>query len=53
MSPNFTIDDIHTLREYNYEMPKHMTDKEGMDYYNKAGRAFRHEIEDARLQEVK
>ena len=53
LSPYFTIEDIHTLREYNYEMPKHMTDKEGMDYYNKAGRAFRHEIEDARLQEVK
>lgn len=37
LSPNFTIDDIHTLREYNYEMTKHMTDEERMDYYNKVG----------------
>ena len=26
LSLNFTIDDIHTLREYNYEMTKRMTD---------------------------
>ena len=28
LSPNFTIEDIHRLREYNYEMTKHMTDEE-------------------------
>lgn len=30
LSPNFTIEDIHKLREYNYEMTKDMTDKERM-----------------------
>lgn len=34
LSPNVTIEDIHTLREYNYEITKHMSDKERMDYYN-------------------
>lgn len=38
LSPNFTIEDIHKLREYNYEMTKDMTDRERMDYYNKRGR---------------
>lgn len=53
LSPNFTIEDIHKLREYNYEMTKHMTDKERMDYYNERGRAFQREIDEARLQGVR
>ena len=52
LSPNFTIEDIHRLREYNYEVTKHMSDKEQMDYYNEAGRAFQREIDEARLQEA-
>ena len=52
LSQNFTLEDIHRLREYNYEMTKNMTDQERMDYYNKAGRAFQREIDEARLQEV-
>ena len=52
ISTDFTIEDIHKLREYNYEMTKDMTDKERMDYYNKAGRAFQREIEEARLQKA-
>ena len=28
LSPDFTIEDIHKLREYNYEVTKHMTDEE-------------------------
>lgn len=34
LSPNFTIEDIHKLREYNYEMTKHMTTEEKLLYYN-------------------
>ena len=30
ISPNFTIDDIHKIREYNYERRKHMTPDEVM-----------------------
>jgi len=52
LSPDFTIEDIHKLREYNYEMTKDMTEQERMDYYNKAGRAFQREIDETRLQEV-
>lgn len=35
ISPDFTIEDIHKIREYNYEMTKNMTRQEKMDYYNK------------------
>ena len=34
VSPNFTVDDIHKIREYNYEMIKHMTLEEKLLYYN-------------------
>lgn len=34
LSPNFTIEDIHKLREYNYFVTKDMTSQERIDYYN-------------------
>lgn len=52
LSPDFTIDDIHKLREYNYYLTKDMTLQERMDYYNKKGRAFQQEIEESKLQKV-
>ena len=39
------IEDIYKLREYNYEMTKHMTDEKLRDYYNKAGRAVQRKLE--------
>lgn len=52
LSPDFTIEDIHKLREYNYEMTKDIINQERMAYYNKAGWAFQREIDEARLQEA-
>ena len=41
LSPNFTIDDIHKLREYNYERRKNMTfDEYKADVANGANRAL-------------
>lgn len=34
LSPDFTIEDIHKIREYNYEVTKNMTIEEKMLYYN-------------------
>ena len=34
ISPNFTIEDIHKIREFNYEATKHMTVEEKLHYYN-------------------
>ena len=36
ISPDFTIADIHKIREYSYEMTKNMTTKERTEYYNKS-----------------
>ena len=52
LSPNFTIEDIHKLREYNYYLTKDMTPVERRNYYNERGRAFLKEIEAGRLQKV-
>jgi len=52
LSPNFTIEDIHKLREYNYYVTKDMTPQERMNYYNSKGRAFQREIEESKLQKV-
>ena len=42
ISPNFTIEDIHKIREYNYEMTKHMTTEELSAYYERgAKKAFK------------
>lgn len=35
ISPDFTIGDIHKIREYNYEMTKNMTKEERDQYYRK------------------
>lgn len=34
ISPDFTIEDIHKIRECNYERTKHMTLEEKLLYYN-------------------
>ena len=52
VSLDFTIDDIHKIREQNYERTKDMTSSERRNYYNERGRAFLKEIEDGRLQKV-
>lgn len=35
ISPDFTVEDIHKIREYNYEMTKGMTKEERSQYYKK------------------
>jgi len=35
ISPNFTLDDIRAIRNYNYEMTKNMTDAERDSYYDR------------------
>ena len=34
LSPNFTIDDIHKIREYNYWIAKDLTGEDRLRYYN-------------------
>ncbi len=50
LSPNFTIEDIHKLREYNYYKTKDMTPQERMDYYNCQGVEIHKKIQSRKLQ---
>ena len=40
ISPDFTIEDIHKIREYHYELTKDMTTQEKINFYNEGGKAF-------------
>lgn len=51
LSPYFTIEDIHKVREYNYYLTKNMTNEEKIAYYNSAGSKVEEEI--ARLRALK
>lgn len=53
LSPDFAIEDIHKLREYNYYLTKDMTSQERRNFYNERGRAFQKEIEAGRLRKKK
>jgi hypothetical protein len=53
ISPDFTIDDIHKIREQNYERTKNMTMEEKIAYYNTAGLEAEKEIERRRALKQK
>ena len=44
VSPDFTIEDIHRIREYNYEVTKNMSVNERRQYYNSKAEKMRAEI---------
>ena len=52
LSPDFTIEDIHKLREYNYYKTKDMTPQERMDYYNSRGMEVHRIIQEHKLQKT-
>lgn len=45
LSPDFTVEDIHKIREQNYERTKDMTVAEKVAYYNNSGKEAEREIE--------
>ncbi len=48
ISPDFTVEDIHRIREQNYERTKDMTVAEKVAYYNNCGKEAEKEIEQRR-----
>lgn len=46
ISPDFTIEDIHKIREYNYEITKNMTVIEKRNYYKTMAEKARERIEE-------
>ncbi len=53
ISPDFTIEDIHKIREQNYERTKGMTVEEKVAYYNNLGKEAEREIERRRMRKRK
>ena len=52
LSPDFTIEDIHKLRESNYYQTKDMSRQERIDYYNTRGIEVHNEIQARKLQKI-
>lgn len=52
ISPNFTNEDIHKIREYHYELTKDMTMQEKINFYNEGGRDFLKEMEERKLRKA-
>lgn len=52
ISPDFTMEDIHKIREYNYNLTKDMASQERRDYYNKRGMEVHRQIQQLKLQEL-
>ena len=48
ISPDFTIDDIHKIREYNYELTKDMTPEDRRAYYKKGSEEIQKRIDEIR-----
>lgn len=49
---DFTIDDIHRVRENNYNITKDMSPQEKRDYYNKRGMEVHRLIQERKLQKA-
>ena len=52
ISPKFTIEDIHKVRENNYNITKDMRPQERRDYYNKRGMEVHRLIQERKLQKA-
>lgn len=52
ISPDFTIEDIHRVRENNYNITKDMTPQERQDYYNERGMEVHRQIQERKLQKT-
>ena len=49
INPDFTVEDIHRIREQNYERTKDMTVAEKVAYYNNCGKEAEKEIEQRKI----
>ena len=52
ISPDFTIADIHKIREYHYEVTKNMSAKERAAFYKEGADKISKSIEERRKQKA-
>lgn len=50
--PDFTIEDIHKIREHNVRVTKNMTKQEKMDYYNEGGRKVQRILQERKAYQL-
>lgn len=50
ISSDFTVEDIHRVREYNYEMTKNMTAENRRNYYKKGANIAQKRIDALRKE---
>ena len=53
ISPNFTTEDIHKIREYNYEMTKNMSTEEMCEYINNRAKNVLKEMAEHKVEKAK
>ena len=49
---NFTIEDIHKVRENNYNITKDMSPQERRNYYNLRGMEVHRQIQERKLKKI-
>jgi hypothetical protein len=52
ISPDFTINDIHKIRAYNYEITKNMTNDERIAYYRRSADKIQERIDQLRKEKA-
>ena len=52
ISPDFTVEDIHRVREKKYYITKDMDPQERRDYYNRRGMEIHRQIQERKLQKA-
>jgi len=52
ISKDFTLDDIHIIREHNYERRKNMSEKEYADDINKGAKKGIERVEELRKKKI-
>jgi len=50
ISPDFTVEDIHKIREYHYELTKNMTLEEKKAFYREGAKEFQNFLAERKLQ---
>ena len=50
ISPDFTVEDIHKIREYHYELTKDMSFEERAAFYREGAKEFQNYLAERKLQ---
>jgi len=52
ISPNFTVEDIHKIREYHYELTKDMPFEERVAFYREGAKEFKKYLAERKLKKA-